>query len=204
MIQLSACAVIADEITRKLNAFPVADRPARWNGKANAVVAFRNEISAQGAVIQENRCAWCRLPLGREGRRTIHRDHIAPKALHPVWTFLPLNLVLACEFCNGFENKSDLQTVSEVDGDYAKCKFFIVHPYLDTVADHFEYDVDEDDLPVVIKGISPEGKWTIKHLNLADPGVTKERAKEVLHKIWKEDRIKARDAVLIERAVKAI
>ncbi|MNJ00079.1 hypothetical protein D3C73_1593240 [compost metagenome] len=72
------------------------------------------------------------------------------------------------------------------------------------MADHFEYDVDEDDLPVVIKGVSPEGKWTIKHLNLADTGITKERAKEVLHKMWKEDRLKTGDAVLLEHAVKAI
>ncbi|XVN15689.1 hypothetical protein QZH46_06780 [Pseudomonas corrugata] len=157
MIQLPACAVIADEIMLNLDAYPVPIRPARWEGKAKAVVAFRNEISAQGTVIQENRCAWCRLPLGREGRRTIHRDHIAPKALYPAWTFLPLNLVLACEFCNGFENKSDVQTVEEFNANYKLCKFFIVHPYLDLVADHFEYDVDEDDLPVVIKGSPRKG-----------------------------------------------
>lgn len=204
MIQLPACAIISDEVMRKLNAYPVPIRPARWDGRAKAVVAFRSEISTQGAVIQENRCAWCRLPLGREGRRTIHRDHIAPKALHPTWTFLPLNLVLACEFCNGFENKSDIETVEELNADYTQCKFFIVHPYLDPVADHFEFDVDEDDLPVVIKGVSPQGKWTIKHLNLADSGITKERAKEVLHKMWKERRLVARDEALVNGAVKAI
>lgn len=204
MIRLPRCAAIAADVMRELDAYPVEDRPTRWEGRTKPVKTFRNEILVQGIAIQDNRCAWCRLPLGREGRRTIHRDHIAPKALHPAWTFLPVNLVLACEYCNGFENKSDTPTISILHAEYERCEFLLVHPYLDDVGIHIEFDTDEDDLPVVIKGISPKGEWTIENLHLDTTGITKERAKEVLYKIWKERRLPAQDEALIDIALQAI
>jgi 5-methylcytosine-specific restriction endonuclease McrA len=79
------------------------------------VKAFKRRILEQGLVIQELRCAWCTLLIGEQGRRSIHRDHIAPKQSYPQWTFLPKNLVLACEYCNGFAVKSRLDTVRRCD-----------------------------------------------------------------------------------------
>ncbi|WP_130907551.1 hypothetical protein [Pseudomonas sp. Sample_16] len=203
MIRLARCATIPADVMKKLDAYPLNKRPILWKGKSKPVKQFRDEILAQGIAIQANACAWCRLPLGREGRRTIHRDHIAPKALHPVWTFLPINVVLACEYCNGFENKSDTPTIAILDADYEKCKFLLVHPYLDRVKCHIAFDNDKNELPVLIKGLSEKGRWTINKLKLDTTGITEERAKEVIFKRWKES-LSAEDEVLVTSAVQAI
>ncbi|WP_155953509.1 hypothetical protein [Pseudomonas sp. URIL14HWK12:I6] len=202
MIKFKHCAFIDPALTLQLDAYPVASRPKRWNGKAEPVKKFRDEILVQGQLIQDNLCAWCRLSLGSDGRRTVHRDHIAPKSLHPEWTFLPLNLVLSCEFCNGFANKGDIPTVAISNADYDKCHFFVVHPYLDEVSRHITFDNDVDDLPVIAIGASEKGVWTIKMLNLDSPGITRERAKEVYYQTRK--RLPLKDEALIELALNSI
>src|SRR5476651_1184695 len=107
MINLPRCAAIDPGVQKKLDAIKVELRPKRWYGKAKAVTTFKGEVLTQGRLIQRERCAWCTLPLGAEGRRTIHRDHIAPSSIYPQWTFVAKNLVISCEYCNGLAVKSD-------------------------------------------------------------------------------------------------
>ncbi|QDC04159.1 hypothetical protein K3F44_10275 [Pseudomonas sp. S07E 245] len=181
MIRFAAHAVIPASVIAKLDKYAVSIRPKRWYGRSQAVLQFRDEILKQGKTIQKSFCAWCMLPLGEDGRRTIHRDHIAPKSIHPEWTFLAVNLVLSCEYCNGFSNKGDLPTVKTLSAKYEDCEFYVVHPYLDEVEVHIGFDKDDDDLPVVAVGKTEKGIWTILNLSLDSPGLTRERAKEVLY-----------------------
>lgn len=181
MIRLEQCPQIEPDILAKLERYPVASRPKRWEGKAKAVVQFKSEILIKGLVIQSNKCAWCTLPVGQEGRRTAHRDHIAPKAKYPQWTFLPMNLVIACEYCNGFAVKGEADTVSVVTDIYEDCGFHLVHPYLDEPSNHLCFIFEGDGASVTIRSLSDKGGWTIEKLKLDTPGATMERAKEHLY-----------------------
>src|SRR5690606_29550423 len=126
VIGCTRCAAIHPSIQDKLDLYPVDKRPTRWNGKAKAVKVFKDEIMEQGLVIQSGRCAWCTLEVGESGRRTAHRDHIAPKARYPAWTFVPKNLVVACEYCNGFLVKGETDTVASLSDHYEDCDFHVV------------------------------------------------------------------------------
>lgn len=187
MKKLTTCAVIAAEVQNKLDAIPDAEKAAQWNSRGVPVRSFKKAVHDQGLVIQGERCAWCTLFIGERGRRTAHRDHIAPKATYPQWTFTPKNLVLACEYCNGFAVKSDLDTVAAVAQAYEASTFHLVHPYIDAPEDHIEFTLAVQDRGVVVraKNGSAKGVWTITHLKLDSPGLTQERAKDAL---MEEDR----------------
>jgi len=181
MIRFPACANIDEDLLVKLGKIKEDDRHAAWYGGRKIVKEFKEQILVQGRNIQGERCAWCTLPFGAVGRRRIDRDHIAPASLHKKWTFHPKNLVLSCEFCNGLEVKKDIDTVNILHDDYDQCVFHIVHPYLDIVSDHIQFDNDEDELPVLIIGKTDKGKWTISNIKLDSSGLTTERAKEAYY-----------------------
>lgn len=183
MIKLNRCALIDHAILTALEKYPVAMRPARWDGRAKAVKSFKDEVMSQGLAIQSQKCAWCTLSVGPHGRRTAHRDHIAPKAKHPQWTFLAMNLVIACEYCNGFSVKGEIDTVQKFGETYEGCEFLAVHPYLDEPRDHLEFVESNGNLSVVIRSDTSKGLWTIKYLQLDTPGATLERAKD---RLWEE------------------
>ncbi|MDN7740720.1 MULTISPECIES: HNH endonuclease [Burkholderia] len=182
MKKFETCAVIEATIQNTLNAVPDVEKESRWEGRTVAVTQFKECIHDQGLVIQGERCAWCTLFIGERGRRTAHRDHIAPKSRYPQWTFTPENLVLACEYCNGFAVKSDLDTVADVGPTYDSSTFFLVHPYIDEPHDHIEFALTPENHGVVIraKNGSTKGVWTIENLKLDSPGLTQERAKDAL------------------------
>lgn len=181
LIKLDRWASINEEILARLNRYAVADRPKRWLGKARAVLEFKREVLSQGLLIQANKCGWCTLPVGEDGRRTAHRDHIAPKGVHPKWTFLPKNIIVACEFCNGFAVKGEIDTVSVVSDEYDACIFHVVHPYLDEPSAHISFR----DGGVLIQSLSAKGAWTIEKLKLDSSGLTTLRAKEFLYDRYK-------------------
>lgn len=181
MIKFDRCAEIDEQVLTKLGQYPIKDRPKRWDGKAKAVASFKKSILGEGLVIQSGKCCWCMLPVSADGRRTAHRDHIAPKAKYPEWTFLPINLVIACEYCNGFAVKGDIDTVEITANNYKDCVFHVVHPYLDDPSLHLSFISEEEDTKILIKSSSTKGTWTIESLKLDTPGATTERAKEYLH-----------------------
>lgn len=130
MKKFDACAVIEAAIQNTLDAVPDDEKAKYWEARSEEVRQFKRCIHDQGLVIQGERCAWCTLFIGERGRRTAHRDHIAPKSTYPQWTFAAKNLVLACEYCNGFAVKSDLDTVGVIGPTYDSTMFLLVHPYL--------------------------------------------------------------------------
>ena len=180
MLNLDHSAVIPANIQTALNQIPDGEKSGRWDSRANRVVRFKSEIMTQGLQMQGSRCVWCTLEVSEEGHRTAHRDHIAPKGTYGQWTFLPDNLAIACEYCNGFEVKGELDTVSVAGAEYSNSEFHIVHPYFDNTEDHIRF-VDRDvGFPVVVEGLSDEGLWTIDKMRLDSTQLTKERAKDFL------------------------
>lgn len=177
VLNLHQAATVDAALHQTFEAIAEDDRSVEWTRGTVAVKQFKAAVMAHGKVVQNSRCVWCELPIGDVGRRSIHRDHIAPKGLHSRWTFEPLNIALACEYCNGFAVKGDLDTVAVPGATYQTSSFRIVHPYLDTPSDHITYSTGEQ---VVIEGRTPRGKWTIEKLRLDNPVITKERAIELL------------------------
>lgn len=179
MRRLAKCADIEAEVIAALDAVPENRRSGEWDKPTEeAVKHLKAQVMAQGMVIQAERCAWCTLFVGRRGRRSAERDHIAPKGKHPRWTFLPLNLVISCEYCNGFSVKSAIDTVKTINAEYELCAFHVVHPYLDDPDEHIRFGVADDGSGVVVSGISEKGRWTVSNLKLDDPGLTMLRARE--------------------------
>lgn len=187
MIKLNQCALINEVTLTALDKYPVNKRPDRWGGRAKAVIDFKTAVMTQGLQIQNQKCAWCTLNVGPLGRRTAHRDHVAPKAKHPKWTFLAKNLVIACEYCNGFAVKGDIDTVQALEDAYDDCIFLVVHPYLDNPTDHLEFVDSESGFPIAIRSSTPKGGWTIKNLQLDTPGATLERVKDRLLEKYNSD-----------------
>lgn len=149
-----------------------------WKSQVNEVKQFKKQLKKEGLLLQEGRCAWCSLLLGKEGRRSVHRDHIAPKSIYGQWTYHPLNLVLVCDFCNT-EVKKDLDTVQVGRDPYEASEFWLVHPYLeDAIEDHIVFEDFEDGIGIIIVGKSDKGRWTIDKLQLDSPSMTVRRAEE--------------------------
>ncbi len=149
-----------------------------WKSQVNEVKEFKRQLKEEGMVLQQGRCAWCSLPLGKEGRRSSHRDHIAPKARYGQWTYHPLNLVLVCDYCNT-EVKKDLDTVRFVGDRYETSEFLIVHPYLENaIDDHIVFEDVLGGIGIVVIGKSDKGRWTIEKLQLDSPSMTIRRAAE--------------------------
>ncbi|TDF62053.1 HNH endonuclease [Cupriavidus sp. L7L] len=182
MLKIQTPATIAAADQQNLDKIPEDQRSAKWDkSRANSVRNFKTAVMTHGLEVQGYRCAWCTLPVGAAGRRTAHRDHIAPKALYQQWTFHAKNLLIACEYCNGFAIKADLDTVEALGADYDTTTFRIVHPYLDEPNGHISFLEQAGHEPgVVIQGLSPKGLWTIDKLQLTESGLTIERAKELV------------------------
>lgn len=204
MSKLTQCAVIDPVLQTTVDAYVVTERPEKWKKKPKPVPAFLKAIMTQGIAIQKDRCIWCTLPFGAIGRRTIHRDHIAPSSEHPEWTFLAKNLALSCEYCNGFAVKKALNTIRIKRAQYERCKFHIVHPYLDIVSNHIQFDGDAIALPVIIKGITRKGRWTIKNIQLDTPEMTTLRAKEAFYANRHKYRLAQPEEDLVQAALGAI
>lgn len=130
---------------RLLNDIFPYNRKGGWDEKTSAVEEFKETIKKELRNNQNNRCAYCDLPLDS---RNPEIDHIAPKggSIRPKyveWTFLPLNLVYACHNCNSSECKGQKDVVVEnSSSNYEKCIFSIVHPYFDQPSEYFHMSDD--------------------------------------------------------------
>ncbi|MCS0674488.1 HNH endonuclease [Cytobacillus firmus] len=108
-----------------------------WKRKDDELKSIKKHIKTLLINFQNNRCAYCGLPLSETSN--IEIEHIAPKGKRPQFTFTPYNLALACRFCNGFEKKGTKETITTLKNNYKLCDFNIVHPYFDNPRDHFNW-----------------------------------------------------------------
>ena len=174
MLNLQTCAAVEQNVLGELEAVADHVKKAEWSRQTNNVKAFKKAVMEHGMAEQDSKCVWCESKLGKLARRSAHRDHIAPKEPYRKWTFLPVNIAISCEACNGFTVKSDLDTIAVEAPNYEDCDFLIVHPYLDSPEEHIEFVQDEK--RIVMVGRSVKGRWTIENLQLDGTAATARRA----------------------------
>lgn len=196
MLNLNQAATIDPALSAALALVPEAIRKDEWERQTNNIKAFKKLVKDHGMVVQSEKCAWCESKIGPAGRRSVHRDHIAPKDLYSQWTFEPWNIVLSCEFCNGFEIKKDLDTVEVRAATYENSTFNIVHPYFDDTSIHIGFV--EDGNRLVVQGFTNKGLWTIERLKLDSASATASRA---LEKVLADANLPNHLAELVEQAM---
>lgn len=144
---------------------------------------IRDVIGIQLRNFQNGKCCFCGLLYDETGRAEI--EHIAPKKArpseYPEFSFLPLNLAMACQLCNSSTMKGQYNPITVTDINYANCTFGIVHPYLDNHTLHYKWNYGF--LRVVITGISDKGRESIRLFKLAEEHRTLARAKQRSHEM---------------------
>jgi uncharacterized protein (TIGR02646 family) len=162
-----------------------------WDYPPNdEVIAIKKKIRLDLTTSQKV-CGFCGLRLKGTSQGQI--EHIAPKAYyrHPEFTFTLKNLVLACHYCNSPDKKGTKDTISIKHTIYSKCKFNIVHPYLDDPEEHYDWTDKEIELLIQVKNDSPQGKKSIEIFGLDNPNMSELRAGEIRH-----SQLKAKYALL--------
>lgn len=139
---------------------------------------IRQIIGTQLRNLQNGKCCYCGLLYDETGRGEI--EHIAPKKArpneYPEFSFLHLNLAMACQLCNSSTMKGQYNSINIYNGNYTNCTFRIVHPYLDNHTHHYRWS--HGLLRVVITGISNEARESIRLFKLAEEHRTTARAKQ--------------------------
>jgi len=147
--------------------------------KTPEMVALKLAIRTRLRKIQNGYCAYC----GNKYHVTSedHIEHIAPKApsRHPEWMFKEHNLVLACQYCNGFIKKGVKDTVAVKNTDYKKCCFKLVHPYFDNPDEHYIFT--SADKRILISHKSAQGAYSIKMFKLDQIIQSEARAKDAIY-----------------------
>lgn len=135
--------------------------------------AYKNRIKNYLQREQNNCCAYC--GIGLDAFDNSHRDHIAPKSLHPQFIFRPDNIILACPRCNGLNKKNNADTINNpINRRYRHCDFNIVHPYFDNPSDHIYYIGHNQG--VLIQYVTHKGRKTIELFELDSVYFTETRA----------------------------
>lgn len=120
----------------------------QWDKSCKKMDTYKQELLSKMLINQNNRCAYCGLSLIRE---LVDREHFAPKAKHPYFTFEPFNLLASCAYCNR-RMKASKEVIKRLDkADYKKCEFNIVHPYFDNTEDCFYFEECEPGYPILFK-----------------------------------------------------
>lgn len=148
----------------------------KWGMDDVRLSAIKTKIKNQ-LIVAQNRCAYCGMPF--KGPKDKQVEHIAPKASfrQPQFTFTLQNLVLSCIHCNNLIVKGSRPTVQlPAHRLYSKCKFIIVHPYLDNPDLHFDWVDNQDKILIQVKDNSPKGKASIEMFELDSEGMSEMRA----------------------------
>jgi uncharacterized protein (TIGR02646 family) len=139
-----------------------------WDIKRNVnITQFKKSLKSQLLVTQDEKCAYCGLPLGETGKTEI--EHFAPKGgairpKHPEFAFTVNNLVLSCNLCNSPVKKGNYDTVEVKNANYDHCTFKIVHPYFDDHSLHYGWTNDSE--KILIQGISVKGLESVRVFKL--------------------------------------
>ena len=169
-------AVINRALLGKLHAYPAARQSAMWENTSGRPRTFKDALTTQLKTIQSRRCAYCGTRLREESPA---RDHIAPRESHPRFTFITLNLVLACYHCNT-ECKGATDTVTLKHRTYRRCEFSIIHPHLDEPSHHVEFVGTLNKILIKVVAGSQKGRETARMFRLANVEMAKQRAKDAL------------------------
>lgn len=168
-----------------------------WDDGSNIMKDIKTYIRTKLDAYQEGCCAYCGLNYRVISGSEI--EHIAPKGgkkrqFHPQFAFTPLNLVLACHYCNSKGQKGEKETIVSLNLDYEKCAFNIVHPYLDEPSEHYEWAAEN--IKIIIRYKTEKGKFSVDLFKLDDEAHNTARAKEYLYEQLKIDNPEQLNAVL--------
>ena len=105
---------------------------------------LRKEIRNYYRQEQNAICSYCRQNISIVYPTNAHVEHIAPKSLHPEYTFEEKNLCVVCSDCNQIKrNQETMKEIPDTIKKKYKTKypdksddFFIVHPHLDDYDKH--------------------------------------------------------------------
>jgi len=177
--------------TRKQKRYLKNLRPFRgkeWEIKTNEVINIKKSIRKQLESLQNGKCAYCGLAYNETSGPEI--EHIAPKGgamypLHPQYTFTSMNLVLSCHLCNGPARKGTTNTLFKQNINYRKCRFYIVHPYINNPNKHLGKVLNGKKIIVIAK--TRKGKKSIELFGLNDEARIIGRAKQELHDAFEKN-----------------
>lgn len=148
-----------------------------WDRSNREILELKKRLKDHLNKQQGYRCAYCSCRLNVGGRAEI--EHIAPKGkkLYPEFTFNKYNLVLACQNCNSSSKKGQKDPVLKHSVYYRRCKFSIVHPYLDDPSMHYKW---ANGVRIIIVSNSPKADASIEMFDLNSQFQTEDRAKTLL------------------------
>lgn len=172
-----------------------------WDSGKPGVKDFKQILMAQMLKIQDNKCAFCGLELGETSRPEI--EHIVAKGgckrpAHPEYAFHRFNLAVACTFCNGSSKKGQKDVLLAANINYRLCDFSIVHPIVDDPELHYKW-VNED-IRVVVSGISDKGKASIELFGLYTTQQSEARAKQIVWEALKKNQSQLIKSILDKKS----
>ena len=134
-------------------------RPASWSD--DRVADFKARAKKHYIAEQDNCCCYCNERWLTEHGRVWDLEHVVPKAVHPNFTFEPLNLATSCPDCNNAKREKET-LINPATSAYPSTadSFEVVHPHFDRWEDHIER------VGVVFRPITDRGTWTVKNCNL--------------------------------------
>ena len=163
-----------------------------WTSQAQVVTSFKTELKATLPIAQTGRCCFCRrLPYDDYA---VHLEHFVDQGTHEAYRFEIRNLALSCGTCNvkknGYfktwayrykrltKNPAALQiptlnTQLNAGAPFptSATHFRWVNPYVHSYSDHIALA-----LGWVFTGMTPEGRRTIRGLQLNDLAKIEQRA----------------------------
>jgi uncharacterized protein (TIGR02646 family) len=152
----------------------LANQAKPWELNRLGLKSLRSSIRAHLETVQNYRCCYCGLSLGETSAGEI--DHVAPQSIYPQFSYEPQNLVLACDYCNGFQKKKQEDTiVPVVTSPYNANAFTIVHPVLEqNINAHIQVSRG------VVKGLTTQGIESIRLFGLDNERQTQARRKAAI------------------------
>lgn len=170
-----------------------------WDSKDVLNKELKIHLRKQLCIYQNNKCAYCGLPLNETGKTEI--EHIAPKGgdkrpKYPQYAYTTYNLVLSCNLCNSPIKKGMIDTVEKLDKqNYKNCTFNIIHPYFDDPSDHVDFVARGNKIIIVPK--TAKGKKSVDIFQLDNEAHCSARAKQAYYEM-------AEDSVAMEALLNKI
>ncbi|WP_375586834.1 HNH endonuclease [Flagellimonas aurea] len=144
MAKLLTAITYSEEAKVKISSYDVNESFDHTIWDSEDLEKLRKEIRDYYREEQKAICSYCRQVISIVYPTDAHIEHIAPKSLHPEYTFVEKNLCVVCSDCN--QIKRNQETIKEIP-DTIKNKykkkypnksddFYIVHPHFDDFDKH--------------------------------------------------------------------
>jgi 5-methylcytosine-specific restriction endonuclease McrA len=138
-------------IVASFEALPPSDQSGNyWSDPS--LDGLKTRIKTYYITAQNTRCCYCNRHLGSDNHRLWDVEHIASRAKHARFMFVPTNLAAACPDCNSRKGDSEaLVNTKRKTYPTSSEGFRILHPHFDNFQDHI-HNVDLVYLPKTEKG----------------------------------------------------